>query len=595
MSDTITRTQNGSLFDTWTGDSHVAESGATLRPRLRVLYHVDIDRIGAVSLPNPALESGAWMVVGRREPLFVDPRPEGLERPLDDPTVSRDQLMIRWLAEDLRFEVQRPESSRRRVGVLDLDGEEGDWDESGVVGGMELTGTVRLAPGSCLVIEGRVLLGLEVVSGPFEGPSAARLGLVGESEVMWQLRRDILEVAEFRHPALLLGPTGAGKEVVAHAIHEHSARARSAFVTVNCAALPEHLVESLLFGHKKGAFTGADHSAPGRFRAADQGTLFLDELGEMPLHVQPKLLRAVQDGKVAPVGEHGTVDVDVRLIAATNRDPVQEIEGRRLREDLFHRLSAHILHLPPLVERRFDIPELFMHFLRRLRAEHEKLDWLWEGGRQWRRTIPMSFMVDLMSAPWLGNVRELQNVAARMARRNLTAGAFQAPAISASRSSHSELTVVPRPAVAPTSPQAGSGEHDLALLGAASEVLDLAHKTVAKLISPAELEDLMKRGGGEATEVSAELSACASERLLALLTAHEFRQRAVAAELDVSPSTLIKLMQQFSIPRPSDLSLVDIESTIDAVGGDVELAARQLKVSSQGLRKRLTLLRLKGA
>ena len=593
MSDTITRTQNGSLFDTWTGEHEDNDGEDVLRPRFRLLYHVDLDRIGALSLPSHALKTGAWVAIGRRGPVFVEPRADGLERPLEDPTISRRQLMVRWVAEAGCFEVESVEEARRPVGVLELEGERGEDEGVRVT---PIKGRVRLAPGTCVAIEDRVLLGLEVTSEPFKGPDAERFGLVGESASMWQLRRDIVEVAEFGHPALLLGPTGAGKELVAHAIHEQSARGAESFVTVNCAALPEHLVESLLFGHKKGAFTGADSNAPGRFRAAHKGTLFLDELGEMPLHVQPKLLRAVQDGKIAPVGQHGTVEVDVRLVAATNREPTEEIAAHRLREDLFHRLSAHILRLPALGERRFDIPELFVHFMRGLRDEHPRLSWMWEGPRKWRRTVPMSFFIDLMTTSWSGNVRELQNVTVRTARRNLTSGAFHAPTGSLVRTSMDNLKALARPQVRgePEVPTGGASadEHDVEELGKASEVLELAHKTVAKLVPAPMLSSLIADAETE-EQLAALLVEVASAHLLSLLATHGFRQRAVASDLDVSPSTLIKLMQQFGIPRPSDLSLAAIEEAIEAAGGDVDKAAQRLKVSPQGLRKRLTLLRLK--
>ncbi len=273
---------------------------------------------------------------------------------------------------------------------------------------------------------------------------ADRIGLVGEHEILWALRDEIRSVAQFGRSALVTGPTGAGKELVARALHAESARARGPFVPVNCAALPETLVEAVLFGHKKGAFTGADTEEKGLFRAADGGTLFLDELGELPLAVQPKLLRVLQDGVVVPVGAHEGRRVDVRAVAATHRDLEAQVKAGGLREDLYHRMSAHVLHVPSLAERRFDVPELFVFLLGRLRQEHPTLGWLWESGRAWRPALPIGFMADLVRRPWSGNVRELQNLVERTARLNLHPGTFRAPdAPSAASARTTERTVEP--------------------------------------------------------------------------------------------------------------------------------------------------------
>src|SRR5213078_421451 len=246
--------------------------------------------------------------------------------------------------------------ARRPLHVVDLDG--------GAIGGAAaapVTGPIQLAPGACVAVGDRVLLGLELAR--VRAPDADRLGLVGESEVVWALRDEIRSVAQFGGAALVIGPTGAGKELVARALHHQSPRAAGPFVPVNCGALPETLVESALFGHRKGAFTGADADGKGLFRAADGGTLFLDELGELPVAVQPKLLRVLQDGVVTPVGAHEGRRVDVRVVGATHRDLEAEVRAGRLREDLYHRMAAHVLRVPSLAERRLDTPELFVHLL----------------------------------------------------------------------------------------------------------------------------------------------------------------------------------------------------------------------------------------
>jgi DNA-binding NtrC family response regulator len=449
-----------------------------------------------------------------------------------------------------------------------------------------------------------VLLGLELAR--VHAPDADRLGLVGESEAAWGLRDEIRSVAQFGGSALVVGPTGAGKELVARGLHRESPRAAGPFVPVNCGALPEALVESALFGHKKGAFTGADADKKGLFQAADGGTIFLDELGELPLVVQPKLLRVLQDGVVTPVGVNEGRRVDVRVIGATHRDLEGQVRAGRLREDLSHRMAAHVLRVPSLAERRLDVPELFVHMLRGLSAEHGALAWLWEGGRTWQVTLPIGFVADLMRRPWSGNVRELKNLAERTARLNLSPGTFQAPhhegGTAGPRSRTSEVPETPE---APSRSPSSSGEAPPpdtepsaavpeALLRAAGETLGLAHKTVLKLLPPEELFALgveAEREHLDDTARTARLRARAADAVLVLLEARAFNQSAVAAALGTSRTTLIKLMEGLDLPRAADLGADEIARARAEAGGDLDAAARILRVSPGALKKRVTLLK----
>ncbi|MDB5051639.1 MAG: chemotaxis protein CheY [Fibrobacteres bacterium] len=202
-------------------------------------------------------------------------------------------------------------------------------------------------------------------------------------------------------PVFLRGESGSGKEVVAHFLHARSGRARGPFVAVNCAALPHTLIESELFGHRKGAFTGAYADSPGRFRQAEGGTLFLDEIGDMPLEVQTRLLRTLQEKTVSPVGDGREYPVDFRLVCATHRDLRREVREGRFREDLFYRLDVVEIRLPPLRERRMDIAPLMRHFLSEsLPALAAEIAWT---------EFPPAFL----SLPFPGNVRELRNLAER--------------------------------------------------------------------------------------------------------------------------------------------------------------------------------------
>src|ERR1700675_3847576 len=200
-------------------------------------------------------------------------------------------------------------------------------------------------------------------------------------------------------PVLIEGESGVGKELFARAIHGSGERKSKPFVAVNCGAIPDNLVESILFGHEKGAFTGATERHTGKFVEASGGTLFLDEVGELPLAAQVKLLRAIQDGEVEPVGARKPVKVDVRIISATNRDLIAVVRYGRFREDLYYRLCVFPVSVPPLRERTEDIPHLIRHFLLRFAAE--------EGKRV--RTVSAEALALLMGFSWPGNVRQLEN------------------------------------------------------------------------------------------------------------------------------------------------------------------------------------------
>jgi anaerobic nitric oxide reductase transcription regulator len=231
--------------------------------------------------------------------------------------------------------------------------------------------------------------------------------ILGRSQAAQRLRRDISVVAASDLPVLILGETGVGKELVAQQIHAESRRGEEALIHVNCAALPESIAESELFGHVAGAFTGATRDRAGKFEIADGATLFLDEVGELPLTLQPKLLRALQQGELQRVGDDRVHRVDVRVIAATNRDLEEEVRAGRFRADLYHRLAVYPLPVPPLRERRDDIPLLAAHFLDQSRRRL---------GLGPVRLLPEA-RERLVSANWPGNVRELENVLSRAALR----------------------------------------------------------------------------------------------------------------------------------------------------------------------------------
>jgi two-component system nitrogen regulation response regulator NtrX len=245
---------------------------------------------------------------------------------------------------------------------------------------------------------------LEVENRDLRAQVDRRHVMVGESPVMRHLREQVLLAAPTNGRVLILGENGTGKELVARTLHAHSRRRTGPFVEVNCAAIPEELIESELFGHTKGAFTGAVADRRGRFEHAHGGTIFLDEIGDMSLKTQAKVLRALQEQAVQPVGGTATIRVDVRVVAATNKDLQEEIRAGRFREDLFFRLNVVPIFVPPLRDRMEDIPRLAEHFMATLSAEY---------GRRVKRFAPEA-MSRLQHYGWPGNVRELHNVIERL-------------------------------------------------------------------------------------------------------------------------------------------------------------------------------------
>ena len=245
---------------------------------------------------------------------------------------------------------------------------------------------------------------LQIENSMLRGSSQSRHRIIGESVPMKALRQQMALMAGTNGRVLIFGESGAGKELIAHAIHALSARAEEPFVEVNCAAIPEDMIESELFGHSRGSFANAHEAKVGKFQKADRGTLFLDEVGDMSLRTQAKVLRALEEQRFEPVGASEFVQVDVRVVAATNKNLEDEIERGNFREDLFYRLNVIPFHVPPLRERAEDIPLLADSFLREFTTAY---------GRKPKELTPEAYAV-LQEYHWPGNVRELRNLIERI-------------------------------------------------------------------------------------------------------------------------------------------------------------------------------------
>jgi two-component system nitrogen regulation response regulator NtrX len=228
--------------------------------------------------------------------------------------------------------------------------------------------------------------------------------MIGNSEAITKIKEMIEKVAPTDARVLITGANGTGKELVAHWLHDKSFRSKAAMIEVNCAAIPSELIESELFGHVKGAFTGANKERAGKFEAANGGTIFLDEIGDMSLSAQAKVLRALQENKISRVGSDADIKVNVRVIAATNKDLKKEINEGKFREDLYHRLAVILIRVPSLNERREDIPLLITHFSNLIAQEQGSLE----------KKFSTKALELLENYDWSGNVRELRNVIERL-------------------------------------------------------------------------------------------------------------------------------------------------------------------------------------
>jgi anaerobic nitric oxide reductase transcription regulator len=332
----------------------------------------------------------------------------------------------------------------------------------------------------------------------FEPAAKLRYELIGQSKVLQQILQELTVVANSDLPVLLLGETGVGKELFARHLHRSSARANKPMIYLNCAALPESLAESELFGHNKGAFSGAHSERAGRFEAADGGTLFLDEVGELPLLVQAKLLRVLQNGEIQRLGSDKTRLVNVRLVAATNRDLKQQVKSGEFRADLYHRLSVYPLPIPPLRERRDDIPLLAGHFLELNRSRL---------GLRALRLAPTAEL-GLLSYDWPGNVRELEHVISRAAIKALSHGAARS---------------------------------DIVTLGA--ELLDIDSVTVAEqhtaLNNPVQYDATIT--------LKQAVNQLQRQMIQQALTQHEGSWSQAARQLELDPSNLHKLAQRLGL------------------------------------------------
>ncbi len=561
-----------------TDEKHTMVSAGQRRRRgrasvtaLTLLYHPDLARVGERVL-LPGLESGRVARVSRNEPAFAPPR-GGAASPLSDPYLSRRPLLLnRPAAGGLRLVA---EGTRTAVTA----------DGRPVPTELEIP-PAAVERGVVLELADRVVLLVHRVSEELlaEGAAAcASLGMVGASEPMVRACGEIRRVADLQVPVLLRGPTGSGKELAARAIHQASDRRGEPFVSVNLAAVPASLAASELFGAVKGAFTGAVRPQAGFFQRADGGTLFLDEVGEAPVEVQAALLRVLETGEIQRVGSQAPLSVDVRLVAATDRDLEAAAEGGEFRGQLLHRLAGYEIILPALRERRDDFGRLLLHFLR------EELEKIGEGRRLAPRDptekpwLPASIVARLARHGWPGNVRQLRNVARQLAVAGRGGDEIRVtPNVERMLREAEGLEPVPQGEMADAGPQARGrvAPADRVGEGVAGEAPVPPSAAAAREL-PAGGGDKEYRSPGEVSE----------DELVATLRAHHWEVKPAAEALGVSRPSLYNLIERSSrVRKAADLSDEEVLAAERRHPGDLEAMARDLEVSRAALRQRLKAL-----
>ncbi len=499
--------------------------GRTRMVTLTIAFHPDGRRTGELVQLSAAGEAGSF-AVSRLEPLFATPG-GAAPAPLADPFVSRQPFRI--------------DGGDDGVTIVPLaGGPEVSVDDVPLRQPLRVPWPL-LERGLLLLVARRIVLRLHLRE-PSQAPADA-MGLIGGSAALDKVRQDIRRAAALDVPVLIRGETGTGKELVARALHAHSTRARAACVTVNMATVSPTTAVSELFGHVRGAFTGASRDHEGHLVRAHRGILFLDEIGELPASVQAMLLRVLETGEVQPLGATSAERVDVRIVAATDADLEAEIAAGRFREPLLHRLAGYVIGTPPLRERPDDIAALTLHFLREELGALGKLDLIEYRPAATALWFSPAVAMALLQHGWRGNVRELRNVV-----RQIVAESHDRPAIDLAALRARLLG--PAPPLRPGSPVSAPTTSDVAPDRAPSSIGD--------------------------------------EELFEVLRAHRFSPAGAAAQLGISRTTLDGLIQRSTrLRKARDIGVDEIERCLAECQGDVDETAARLQISRRALQLRL--------
>jgi two-component system, NtrC family, nitrogen regulation response regulator GlnG len=496
---------------------------------MSIAFHPDWRRIGEQSRFVSPGTINKPIEISRVSPMFSRPEVRG-QSPITDGFVSRKPVMLAGLAGNA-LRVWCPAGGQKHTinGAALSEAQEFSEEEQ--------------AAGLIINLADRVILILRRT--PLNFKKSPPLGLIGVSPEIEHVRQQILKVADTSTPVLIHGETGSGKELVARAIHNQSLRSAQDFLAINMAAIPETTAVSQLFGHTKGAFSGAEREHSGYFGQADGGTLFMDEIGETSLETQAILLRVLETSKRQPVGSNEEQDVDVRVLTATDMDLDAAVRADRIREPLLHRLKAYDIKLPCLNERPEDIGPLFIHFLKKeLLAIGGWTQWAGQQNEN-ELWIEPQFVVSLIRHPWTGNVRELQNLVRKLVIANRGSAVFKTQDLLSPKAKRSISSFTRSPSdesFAPRPPEAASRIHP---------------------------------------------SAISEQALVSALKNNQWRAGAAADELGISRSSLYTLIEQNpNIRKAKDLSKDQIEIARTQCRGDINAMAELLQISKRALQLR---------
>ena len=529
----------GSDVITRTGQTAELDSSAELprAPVLTLLYHPDLSRVGERAVLSD-LPLGTPVEVSRLGPELSTPEGEA-SGPLADPFVSRKPLVLEAKA-DQGLVLTTDRTSQEIV----VDGEEVDYSL--------FLPARKLRAGVVIEVAGRVVLLLRE-DAP-EARARRGFGLIGTSTALERARGAVSRVASLEIPVLVTGESGTGKELVARAIHTSSKRRDGPWVSVNMASLQGETAVSQLFGHVRGAFTGADREHDGFFARAHKGTLFLDEISATPTPIQPMLLRALESGEVCPVGSASTSHVDVRVVTAADKLLPEEVEAGRFVGPLLHRLAGYEIRIPPLRERPEDAAAILAEVLRTELVAHGREDLLDAGEDGRTMWLSARLVSRMLRYDWPGNVRQLRNVTRAVVLEGLD------------------------------SP------------GACDELLDRLLAGSGSLPErPGEAPAAGAEGGGDDPDAhQRQASEISDEQIVSALRSNGFRRERAAASLGISRTTLYERIRRSPVIRlMHEIGEEEIRRCEEEHGGDTEQMARALEVSERALRLRMKELGLK--
>ncbi len=521
-------------------------------PALTIAAHPDPSRVGD-RVVLTALAAGQEVELSRQVPDFVDPG--GRRRaPLGDRCVSRTPIRL-VPASFGRIVIVRGDSTT----TIEVGGSEHDSAELGPLAAGD---SVPITLADRLVVVLHLVDALDV-----DGPVAIDdLGMIGAGSGIRRVRRELAQVLDRPVPVLIRGETGTGKELVARALHDRSARRAGPFVSVNLAAIARELAAAELFGAVRGAYTGAGADREGYFRVATGGTLFLDEIGEASPEVQAMLLRVIETGELYPVGGQRPVATDVRLIAASDARLEAQIHDGRFRLPLLHRLAGHELHLPPLRDRAEDLGPLFLHFAREELAAIGDRDRLTPRDAEGEPWLPPAIATALLRFQWPGNIRQLRNVTRQLLLASRGREQLELPARLAA-----ELTAGARPL--PVTGGSTGATTAGAPSSAASAPRVAAHRQVHETMDPGK-----RRRSTEVTEAE----------LLAALREHAWDVKATADQLNIPRTSIYDLIERSPNLRTArDLTPDEIIRAHREHAGDLDRMAAALEVSRRALQRRV--------